>query len=121
MTNITLDQLRKNLEGLFPHSIDENTAKIAITFTLFNDGETMTYAHAEICANALFGDWFKDKVQAPTEYIRYAFGYDASDLRDVNSLMKQNRKIDAIKHLRFCFEPKLGLKEAKEIVEQLCQ
>jgi hypothetical protein len=120
MKNQTLDQIRKNLEGLFPHSIDENTAKIAITFTLFNDGETMTYAHAEICAKALFEDWFKPYIKAPTEYIRYAFGYDSGDLLNVKQYMMQNRKIDAIKQLRLCFEPKLGLKEAKEIVEKLC-
>jgi ribosomal protein L7/L12 len=57
---------------------------------------------------------------APT-YISYAEGLGISDLFLVKSLAKQGRKIDAIKHLRNCFTTRMNLKEAKELVEVLCE
>lgn len=49
----------------------------------------------------------------------YSHGFNQTDLRDVRTLYKQGDKIAAIKMLRDCFSPSLGLKEAKELVEQL--
>lgn len=50
----------------------------------------------------------------------YDCGMNASHLSAVKSLAQQGYKIDAIKKLRDCFVPRLGLREAKDLVEQLC-
>lgn len=42
------------------------------------------------------------------------------DLNEVRKLFHDGRKIDSIKLLRDCFTPRLGLREAKDLVEQLC-
>jgi ribosomal protein L7/L12 len=49
----------------------------------------------------------------------YAPGCNIHELEIVRRAAREGRKIDAIKELRNCFAPRLGLKEAKEIVEQL--
>lgn len=53
-------------------------------------------------------------------YTNYVSGYSDNDLRQVRNLAREGRKIEAIKTLRDCFTPRLGLREAKELVEQLC-
>lgn len=53
-------------------------------------------------------------------YIRYAQGFDSNDLNNVKHHWREDRKIDAIKLMRQCFVPALGLKEAKELLEVLC-
>lgn len=55
----------------------------------------------------------------PTSYTAYSPGFNHCDLRYVKILYKQGDRIAAIKMLRDCFSPSLGLKEAKELVEQL--
>ena len=50
----------------------------------------------------------------------YTSGYNQTDLIHVRELAIAGRKVDAIKLLRDCFSPRLGLREAKEIVENLC-
>lgn len=55
----------------------------------------------------------------PSARTLYSPGFNQTDLRDVRTLYKQGDKIAAIKMLRDCFSPNLGLKEAKELVEQL--
>jgi ribosomal protein L7/L12 len=50
----------------------------------------------------------------------YDANYSALHLADVRTAALQGRKIDAIKILRNCFVPRLGLREAKDLVEQLC-
>ena len=42
------------------------------------------------------------------------------DLDAVHKLFRAGKKIEAIKLLRGCFVPRLGLREAKDLVEQLC-
>jgi ribosomal protein L7/L12 len=42
------------------------------------------------------------------------------DLNDVRKFFRAGQKIEAIKRLRDCFTPRLGLREAKDLVEQLC-
>ena len=49
----------------------------------------------------------------------YAPDYYACNLGNVRRAALLGRKIDAIKELRNCFVPRLGLKEAKDIVEQM--
>lgn len=56
----------------------------------------------------------------PTTATVYTPGFGQDDLRDVKILYKQGDKIAAIKMLRDCFSPRLNLREAKELVEQLC-
>ena len=53
-------------------------------------------------------------------YINYAAGYDVEVLTKVKSLAALDQKIDAIKLLRCCFVPRLGLREARDMVERLC-
>lgn len=50
----------------------------------------------------------------------YSAGFDAHSLMAVKSAARAGQKISAIKLLRDCFTPRLGLKEAKELVEILC-
>lgn len=50
----------------------------------------------------------------------YASCMGANQLTEVKSLAQQGYKIDAIKKMRDCFTPKLGLREAKDLVERLC-
>jgi ribosomal protein L7/L12 len=47
----------------------------------------------------------------------YADGYGVTDLHEVRECIKEHNKIAAIKALRNCFSPRLGLREAKNIVE----
>lgn len=50
----------------------------------------------------------------------YAPGFDSNDLNNVKHYMREGKKIEAIKLLRDCFVPRLGLREAKDLVENLC-
>jgi len=59
--------------------------------------------------------------ESVTVYTSYAEGFSISDLFLVKSLAKQGRKIDAIKHLRNCFTARMNLKEAKDLMEVLCE
>jgi len=52
--------------------------------------------------------------------VQYVAGFDVKDLNNVKHRFREGRKIDAIKLLRDCFTPRLGLREAKDLVEQLC-
>lgn len=60
-----------------------------------------------------------ESVQSTT-YSVYAPGFDSNDLNNVKHYMRDGRKIDAIKLLRDMFSTRLGLREAKDIVEILC-
>lgn len=50
----------------------------------------------------------------------YSLNHDCNDLNNVKHYARQGQKIEAIKILRNCFTARLGLKEAKDIVEILC-
>jgi ribosomal protein L7/L12 len=50
----------------------------------------------------------------------YAPNMGANQLTEAKSLAQQGYKIDAIKKLRDCFVPRLGLREAKDLIERLC-
>ncbi len=50
----------------------------------------------------------------------YTVGFDSNDLNNVRNLARQGQKIEAIKILRNAFTPRLGLREAKELIENLC-
>jgi ribosomal protein L7/L12 len=53
-------------------------------------------------------------------YSAYADNFTVQDLYHVKTLAQAGRKIDAIKHMRNCFTPRLNLSEAKDLVEVLC-
>lgn len=53
-------------------------------------------------------------------YTNYSVGFSAEDLSTVKRYMRDGQKINAIKLLRDCFAPRLGLREAKELAEILC-
>ena len=50
----------------------------------------------------------------------YDLNKNATTLELVREEFKRGNKINAIKELRNCFTPRLGLREAKELVETLC-
>lgn len=50
---------------------------------------------------------------------RYALGCNVENLIACRRAALAGRKIEAIKELRSCFVPKLGLKEAKELIESM--
>jgi ribosomal protein L7/L12 len=50
----------------------------------------------------------------------YAPNHNEQTLYEVRASVRNGRKIEAIKKLRECFVPRLGLREAKELVEILC-
>ena len=56
----------------------------------------------------------------PTTSSIYAPGVDSNDLNNVKHYMREGKKIEAIKLLRDMFTTRLGLREAKDIVEILC-
>ncbi len=51
---------------------------------------------------------------------QYSVGFSANDLNNIKYFAREGRKIDAIKLMRDCFAPRLGLREAKELIENLC-
>ena len=55
----------------------------------------------------------------PIDYVQYAYGQDANSLTDARTEYRRGNKITAIKMLRETFTPRLGLREAKELVETL--
>lgn len=81
-------------------------------------GDLFIYRTLQEMADAIEGRAYAPApVSTPTVY---APGKNAQDLYTVRRLAKEGRKIDAIKELRNVFEPRLGLKEAKELIEDLC-
>ena len=54
-----------------------------------------------------------------TSYTGYASGYSANHIYTVSRYFREGKKIEAIKLLRDCFTPRLGLREAKELVENM--
>jgi ribosomal protein L7/L12 len=50
----------------------------------------------------------------------YSTGFDSNDLNNIKHHFREGRKIEAIKILRNCFTPRLGLREAKELIENFC-
>lgn len=108
----TLDELRSKLDKLHPVEINNQTAKIAIAFTLFNEGENMSYAHAEICAEALYNDWFSPPQDNHCNISRI-------HIQDAAYHMRSGKKIDAVKELRNGSNPKLSLRSAKDLVDIL--
>ncbi len=51
---------------------------------------------------------------------RYALGMTPGDLSVARACFRDGKKIEAIKILRDCFVPRLGLREAKDMIEILC-
>lgn len=65
-------------------------------------------------AAVIIGEYFPTPEISSTVY---AEGQSAMILRNVRSFARQGEKINAIKELRNCFTPRLGLCEAKEMVD----
>jgi len=57
----------------------------------------------------------------PEDKVVYAGGHDAGDLAKAKARACEGYKIDAIKILRNAFTPPLGLREAKELLEVICE
>jgi ribosomal protein L7/L12 len=60
-----------------------------------------------------------EAVPSPTT-ATYARGFDSNDLNNVKHYMREGKKIEAIKLLRDLFTARLGLREAKDLIEILC-
>jgi ribosomal protein L7/L12 len=52
-------------------------------------------------------------------YTTYADKAQRLDYARVREMLRERHKIDAIKHVRDVFHPRLGLREAKDLVEAL--
>ena len=75
-------------------------------------GEMYVYKTLQEMADAIEGSRYNSVTTAV-----YAPGADVHALIRAASLAATGYKIDAIKELRNAFEPRLGLKEAKDLVE----
>ena len=80
----------------------------------------------DACGNLYIAKTLLEAAQIAGEIVpdgsscRYNKGFDSNDLNNVKHYVREGRKIEAIKLLRDCFTPRLGLREAKDLVEQLC-
>ena len=53
-------------------------------------------------------------------YTVYESNMSANHLSQVRAMAANGQKIKAIQLLRDCFTPRLGLREAKDLIERLC-
>ena len=84
-------------------------------------GDMSIYPSLHDMADAIEGP--AGGVQSGLHYGNTVYAPDATalNLTRLRGWAAVGRKIDAIKELRNTFEPKLGLKEAKDIIEILCR
>lgn len=79
-----------------------------------------TYGDTHIAKTLIEAAQIVGEITPATTTVVYAAGMGANQLSQVKDLAQQGYKIDAIKLLRDCFNSKLGLREAKDLVERLC-
>jgi hypothetical protein len=84
-------------------------------FILEDEYGNLHVAKTLIEAAQIVGDIVPD-----TQGTRYAVGMNCGDLSAARACFRDGKKIEAIKILRDCFTPRLGLREAKELIEVLC-
>ena len=78
------------------------------------------YGHLYVAKTLLEAAQIAGESVPPTTSSVYAPGFDSNDLNNVKHYVREGRKIEAIKLLRDMFTTRLGLREAKDIVEILC-
>lgn len=78
------------------------------------------YGHLYVAKTLLEAAQIAGESVPPTTSSAYAPGFDSNDLNNVKHYMREGKKIEAIKLLRDIFTTRLGLREAKDIVEILC-
>lgn len=78
------------------------------------------YGDTYIARNLIEAAQLAGEITPSTVTAVYATDTSANQLIEVKSLAQQGYKIEAIKKLRDCFTPRLGLREAKDLVEKLC-
>lgn len=78
------------------------------------------YGNTHIAKTLLEAAQIAGESVPPTASSIYAPGFDSNDLNNVKHYMREGKKIEAIKLLRDMFTTRLGLREAKDIVEILC-
>lgn len=78
------------------------------------------YGHLHIAKTLLEAARLTGEVVPDSGRTEYDTNRCAADLDNVKCLVQEGRKIDAIKLLRDCFTPRLALREAKDLVENLC-
>ena len=79
-----------------------------------------SYGHLHIAKTLLEAAGIVGETVPNPSGTNYTAGFDSNDLNNVRNLFRQGQKIEAIKILRNVFTPRLGLREAKELVENLC-
>lgn len=78
------------------------------------------YGNMHIAKTLLEAAQVAGETVPPEGVTGYDVGRDAGDLIKAKERALEGYKIDAIKHLRNTFTPRLGLREAKELLEILC-
>ena len=78
------------------------------------------YGHLYVAKTLLEAAQIAGESVPPTTSSVYAPGFDSNDLNNVKHYTREGKKIEAIKLLRDMFTTRLGLREAKDIVEVLC-
>ncbi len=84
-------------------------------FIIVDDRLTEYVAKTLIEAAQIVGEIVPD-----SQGTRYALGMNCGDLSAARACFRDGKKIEAIKILRDCFTPRLGLREAKDMIEILC-
>jgi len=94
-----------------------NIRMVSNGFILTDDSDSEYISKTLVEAAQLAGELLPPEGASNTVYTNYS---RADNLAQVRELARQGLKISAIKALRDAFTPRLGLREAKDLIEQLC-
>lgn len=81
-----------------------------------DDNGNLFIAHTLQEAGRLIGEAFEHPANMRT---LYAQGSNGNSLIDVHRLAMEGKRIQAVKALRACFKPSLGLREAVDLVDAM--
>jgi ribosomal protein L7/L12 len=87
-----------------------------------NNGFVLETMHGElyIAKTMIEAAQLVGEITPTTTTAVYATDKSIHEFTEVKTLAKRGYKVEAIKKMRDCFTPKLGLREAKDLVESLC-
>jgi len=95
-----------------------NIRMVSNGFILTDDFDSEHISKTLVEAAQLAGEFLPPEGASRVVYHPYR---RADNLATVRELAREGRKSEAIKELCDCFSPRLGLKEAKDLIEQLCE
>lgn len=117
-----MKNIRENLEVVLSRYnlgiLSEGESVMVLAVGIWNYGENSSMNQAKVMAKALFES--ETNTGPSSAKTTYASEVTKKSLWDARGDWKRGDKISAIKTLRQVYEPKLGLKEAKELLENLC-